>query len=377
MKIAFFTDTYLPNRDGVVTAMLNFRRELENKGHEVYVFSPGSRQAKKDNSDKRVFLYTSTTFKPYPDYKIALFPFFSSSKVKELGIDIIHSHGLATMGLAAYAASHSTNTPRVASFHTFVSEATHYISSIPAVKSITSKATWKYLNWYYNLYPTITAPSAFASSILSQHQITSQVLANGIDTDRFNPAVSGDSFRKKHAISGKTVFMHVGRVVLEKNIDLLIDSALIVREDIPDAVFVIVGTGPALKYYQARVREKGLSRFFVFTGFVPDAELPQAYAACDVFAFPSAFETQGLVALEAMACAKPVACLSDSAASELVEGYGCGVTFKNKASDCAEQLVRAAKESKTLSRKARARALDFSNELCAAKLIKLYESVLR
>jgi len=123
-----------------------------------------------------------------------------------------------------------------------------------------------------------------------------------------------------------------------KNIDLLIDSALIVREEIPDAVFVIVGTGPASKYYQARVREKGFRRFFVFTGFVPDAELPKAYAACDVFAFPSAFETQGLVALEAMACAKPVACLSDSAASELVEGYGCGVTFKNKASDCAAQL---------------------------------------
>jgi len=69
MKIAFFTDTYLPNRDGVVTAMLNFRRELENKGHEGLRFLPRKQAGEKRQLRQARFPLHSTTFKPYPDYK--------------------------------------------------------------------------------------------------------------------------------------------------------------------------------------------------------------------------------------------------------------------------------------------------------------------
>lgn len=105
MKIAYYTETYLPNKDGVVTSILIFKKALEDMGHEVYIFAAGDRKAKRENRDKRVFYYTSTPFRPYPMYRIALFPFTSQNKVRKLGIDLIHSHGMATMGLAAVEAA--------------------------------------------------------------------------------------------------------------------------------------------------------------------------------------------------------------------------------------------------------------------------------
>ena len=80
MKIAFFTDTYLPNRDGVVASITSFKEELEKRGHKVYVFTSGGRKERKENKNPDVFYYKSATFKPYPQYKVALFPLLSVKK---------------------------------------------------------------------------------------------------------------------------------------------------------------------------------------------------------------------------------------------------------------------------------------------------------
>lgn len=376
MKLAYFTDTYLPNKDGVVTSIVNFRRELEKRGHEVYIFSSGSRQAKKENRDSHVFYHSSATFRPYPQYKVALFPFLSSPKVKSLGIDIVHSHGLATMGLAAYAASRSLKLPSVATFHTLVPEAMHYISNVQVVKRMASGAAWKYLKWYYGLFDETTAPSRYTAALLAEHKINSRVLPNGIDTKRFRLGISAAAFKKHHGLEGKTVFMHVGRLAREKNLSLLIDSALMVKEEIPDAAFVFVGAGPAAELYKKEAREKGVAKLFHFTGFVPDALLPAAYSACDVFAFPSEFETQGLVALEAMACGKPLACAAKSAASELVGEGKTGFIFNQDASDCADKLVLCAQHSKKMANAARKKASEYSVEKCTGKLLALYKKML-
>ena len=234
----------------------------------------------------------------------------------------------------------------------------------------------KYLKWYFGLYKTVTSPSRYTSSILSSQGIHSAVVPNGIDTGRFNLKANSERFKKRFSLYGKTVFMHVGRLVFEKNIDLLIESALLVKEEVPDAVFVIVGSGPAKEQYKSRVREKGLESLFVFTGFVPDEELPEAYSACDVFAFPSKFETQGLVALEAMACGKPVACASKSATSELISEGKNGFSFSDSPDDCAQKLILCSQSSKKMASFARKKAEEYSIEKCTSKMLKAYDSAL-
>jgi 1,2-diacylglycerol 3-alpha-glucosyltransferase len=377
MKIAFFTDTYLPNTDGVVVSIVNFKRELEKEGHEVYVFASGSQKAKKENGDGKVFYYDSATFTPYPQYKVALFPFFSFQKVQSLGIDVVHSHGLATMGLAAAQSARSLRLPSVETFHTLVTEATHYISRQEVVKKTTSRMIWEYLKWYLPLFDSVTCPSNYIGKMLESHGVKSEVLPNGIDTSRFVPGSDGNAFRQEYKIDDKKqVVLYLGRVAFEKNLELLINSApLALRED-SSSLFVVAGTGPALEHYRHLVKKKGLSDSFVFTGFVPDALLPSAYSAASVFAFPSKFETQGLVALEAMASGVPVVACKQSAASDFVEPGKNGWLFNDTPEDCASAIVKCAERKQDMSAAARATAEQYSVEKCTGRLLRVYEKVL-
>ncbi len=378
MKIAFFTDTYVPNTDGVVVSMLNFKAELEKHGHEVYVFSSGSQKAKNENGDSRVFYYDSATFTPYPQYKIALFPFFSYQKVRELKIDMVHSHGLATMGLAAAQSAKSLSLPSVETFHTLVTEATHYISNQEVVKKATGQMIWEYLKWYLPLFDAVTCPSNYVGKMLETHGIKTEVLPNGIDISRFGANGNGAAFRQEYKIGKeRKIVLHLGRVAFEKNLELLVEAAPLVLKEDKDTLFVVCGTGPGLEHYRHLVKKRGVSESFLFTGFVPDALLPSAYSSASAFAFPSKFETQGLVALEAMASGIPVAACRQSAASDFVETGKNGALFDDTADECASAILKCAEKKAEMSAAARATAEQYSREKCTAGLVKIYERLLK
>ncbi|VVC04083.1 D-inositol-3-phosphate glycosyltransferase [Candidatus Burarchaeum australiense] len=378
MRLAYFTDSYLPQRDGVVTTILNSRRELEEEGHEVYIFAAGSGKEKKQNRDAHVFYHASAPFRPYPDYRVALFPFLSERTVRRLKIDIIHTHGMASMGLAALATSVRLHLPLVGTFHTMVPDATHYISKSQTVGRIGKNLAWRYLKWYYGKCDSVIAPSRWVAKILEEKGIGNvHVVHPGIDVEKFSPRVSGREFRKKHRLGDAPVVLHVGRVAFEKNLEVLIKSAIFVLEEMPDCKFVIAGRGPAEKAYKEMVRKEGMERAFVFTGFVPDEELPQVYAAADVMAFPSTFETLGIVALEAMACGVPVACADHEPLKEMVEEGRNGAIFDpEQPEECADAIVRVYKRRRRLASAARKTAQKYDLRKCADNLMDVYRGTL-
>ena len=374
MKIAYFTDTYLPNVDGVVTCLLNYRKELEKKGHEVYIFSPGSKKDKAENKDKNVYYFTSTTFKPYPDYRLSLFPFPSAVKrVKEIKPDIVHSHGIATTGLAAINCAHDLKVPAIASFHTMVPEATHYLTKNESMQKILEDVAWTYLKWYYGFFDTVLVPSKYVAEILKAKGINNtMILPSGIDLKAFGKA-DGEAARKKHGLGKKKIILHVGRLVMEKNLDLLINEAHSIVNKQPNARFLIVGKGPSEEYYKNAVKMKGLEEYFIFAGFVDNRELPDYYAAADVLAFPSKFDTQGLVVLEAMACGTPAVVPKKSAAEELVEEGKNGYTFSEPV-DFREKILLAIEKKKEMSESARERAALYDKAGMVLKLEELYKA---
>jgi len=374
MKIAYFTDTYLPNVDGVVTCLLNYRKELEKMGHEVYIFSPGSKKDKAENRDKNVHYFTSATFKPYPDYRLSLFPFPSAVKrVREIRPDIVHSHGIATTGLAAINCAHELKVPAIASFHTMVPEATHYLTRNAGMQKILEDVAWTYLKWYYGFFDTVLVPSKYVEGILRAKGITNtMMLPSGIDVKAFAKA-DGDAVRRKHSLGKKKIILHVGRLVMEKNLDLLINEAHSIVNKQPNARFLIVGKGPSEEYYKNAVRMKGLEEYFIFAGFVGMEELPGYYAAADVLAFPSKFDTQGLVVLESMACGTPAVVPARSAAEELVEEGKNGYTFSEPV-DFREKILLAIEKKKELSESARERAALYDKAGMVAKLEELYKA---
>jgi 1,2-diacylglycerol 3-alpha-glucosyltransferase len=377
MKIAFFTDTYLPNTDGVVTYILSYRRALESMGHEVYVFAPGTKKQKDDNRDPRVHYFSSTTFKPYPDYKVALFPFITATNmIKEIKPDIVHSHGIATTGIAAFQAAHKIGVPAIASFHTMVSEGMHYITKKEDFQKIFESVAWKYLGWYYSNFDRVIVPSNFSRAILERQGIKNLVVKPaGLDLKSFHPKVECEFVRKKYSLDGPMV-LFVGRLVVEKNLALLVDAAQKVVNKMPNVKFVIAGKGPAEQYYKDLVKSAGLTSNFVFAGFVQGSELPALYRAADVFAFPSFFDTQGLVVLEAMATGTPAVVPKDSAPAEFVTDGESGYYFSD-AQDFSEKLLLAIENKGKLSKGAIAEARKHEIEACAKDLMEFYEAMLK
>lgn len=377
MKIAFFTDTYLPNTDGVVTYLVNYRKMFEKMGHEVYVFAPGTKKQRDENKDPRVHYFSSASFKPYPDYRIALFPFISATNmIKEIKPDIVHSHGIATTGIAAFQAARKINAPAIASFHTMVSEGIHYITRKEDLKKLFESVAWKYLGWYYSNFDRVIVPSNFSKAILEKQGIRNIVVKPaGADLENFNPKVECEYVKKRYGIDGPMV-LFVGRLVVEKNLALLMDAAQKVVNKIPNVKFVIGGKGPAEQYYKDMAESKGLSENFIFAGFVPDSELPALYRAADVFAFPSFFDTQGLVVLEAMATGTPAVVPKDSAPAEFVKDGESGYYFSD-AQDFSEKIILAIENREKLSKNAVAEAKMHELKECARDMLDFYESLLK
>jgi phosphatidylinositol alpha-1,6-mannosyltransferase len=140
-----------------------------------------------------------------------------------------------------------------------------------------------------------------------------QRLAPGVDVDKFHPGVDGSAVRARHGLTGRPVIVCVSRLVPRKGQDMLIRALPAVRRRVPDVALLLVSGGPYRPKLERLAREQGVESDVVFTGSVPWAELPQHYAAGDVYAMPCRtraagldVEGLGIVYLEASATGLPV-----------------------------------------------------------------------
>jgi phosphatidylinositol alpha-1,6-mannosyltransferase len=138
-------------------------------------------------------------------------------------------------------------------------------------------------------------------------------LTPGVDLDNFSPEVSGAAVRQRHGLTGRPVVVCVSRLVPRKGQDVLIQAMPAILAKVPQAALLIVGGGPYEQRLRKLARRTGVAGNVVFTGPVPAAELPEHFAAGDVFAMPCRtrrlgmdVEGLGIVFLEASAAGLPV-----------------------------------------------------------------------
>lgn len=134
-----------------------------------------------------------------------------------------------------------------------------------------------------------------------------------VDIEWFKPGLDINDLIKQYNLEDRKVIMTVGRLVPRKGNDMVIRALRKVKEKIPDIVYLIVGEGPNKENLEGLVRELGLGKNVVFTGFVSDKDLPKYYNLCDLYVLPNRMtedsdtvEGFGLSFVEASACAKPV-----------------------------------------------------------------------
>ena len=344
MEIGFFTDSYLPNVDGVVKSITTVRPELQKRGNSVYVFTSGTRSEAKGNDDPGVFYYRSLKFPAYPQYKIALFPYYSArNKARELGVELVHCHGMASMGIAGRKTAGDLGVPVVGSFHTLLPKGIQTITKRKWTRQIGEAFLWRAMEWFYRPLDLIISPSEAIQRVLAEHEIDSVVVPNGLDVQKYFPsdkkAAKARVARKIGLRPGEKLVLSAGRMSKEKNHDLIVKSASQVLREC-NARFVFTGDGPARKEIEALAAKSGVSSKIAFAGFVSEAELLDFYHAADVFVTASTFETQGMALLEAMACGTPVVGADSLAIPEVLSSGRNGYLFApGQQQECAQKIV--------------------------------------
>ncbi len=369
-----FTDTYLPTRDGVVTSILLTKKKLEEFGHEVVLFAPEP----EDPTDREegVYYFRAVNYKRYPGYRVTMFPSNKCQILKDLEVDVIHTHGLLFMALRSMFAGRMLRKPVVVSFHTMITEASRYYARLPLPDEMLTRLFWIYLRQLLERADAVVVPSEAIKAELSSYAPEMrriEVIPTGVDCSRFNPSLDGSAVRRRHGLDGERVVLHLGRIAWEKNLGLLLRAFSILANRRSDVRLMVVGDGPARPHYMKVAEELGIADRTIFTGFVPDEELPGYYAASDAFAIASKFETQGLVVLEAMACGKPVAGINYRATAEILGDGRTGFLFDEDPESCARAMEAALDSPPELRELVRRKAEEYSLTENAKRLVAIYQ----
>ena len=373
MRIAMFTDSYLPSRDGVVTSILLSRKSLEALGHEVIIFAPEPKDPRQ--KEEGVYYFKAKSFNSYEGYSIPMFPTDKCHILKKLDVDIIHAQGLLFMGLRSMFAGRTLKLPVVVSFHTMVTDAAKFYNFTPLPNWVVTRLMWTYLKDLLEradsvIVPTNAIKTELQQSVKRMRHI--EVIPTGVDTAMFNPINDGTAMRAKYGLDGGKVILTVGRIAWEKNLDLVLEGFKILHDRDPATKLMIAGEGPAKPHAKQKARDLGIQNSTFFPGFVPDENLPGLYAASDAFTIASKFETQGLVVLEAMATGKPCSGINYRAIAEIITNNVNGFTFSESPDSWALATQMALESDHDVSVKARARAEEYSLQASAKKMVDLY-----
>ena len=296
MRITLATDTYLPEVNGVTTVLATMRRGLLQRGHAVQVLAPTYPDLTDDEPD--IHRSPSMACPPYPAVRLS-WPWGRglAGVIRGFDPDLVHAVTEGPLGGFGRAWALRLDTPLVTSFHTdFPRYAGRYLGGWAV------GVTRRYLRWFHHPARATQTPSDVTREELRALGLPRAVTwGRGVDCRLFTPTRRNDRRRLAVGAAGKTLILYVGRLAVEKGMDTLVGAFRAVYAAMGERnVFCIAGDGPE----SDRVARE--LPFVRRLGFLDRVTLADLYADADLFVFPSATETCGLVALEAMASGLPV-----------------------------------------------------------------------
>ncbi len=301
MKIALVTDAWEPQVNGVVRTLKSTARELQAIGHTVKFITPME--------------FRTLPCPTYPDIRLSLFPRGKVTRLlADFDPDAIHIATEGPLGLAARRFALGRDVPFTTAYHTRFPEYVRARIGMPL------SWTYAFLRWFHGPSRAVMAPTVVVKQDLEAYGFRNVKLwSRGVDFEIFRPGKS------KRLNTEPPIFLYVGRVAVEKNIEAFL--AL----DLPGSKWV-AGAGPALRGIRARYPNVN------YLGVLSQQELAQVYASADVFVFPSKTDTFGLVLLEAMACGLPVAAYPVTGPLDVIGDSKAGVMHEDLRTACLAAL---------------------------------------
>lgn len=292
LRIGLFTDTFLPDQNGIVTSVGLLSDELRKLGHHVDVVAPDFPEHVDTRQD--VLRVDSIRYMFLPTYRLA----WPTRKDFARKYDIVHTHTPLTLGLAGVRLARKWDVPHVATYHTHIEAYTHYVPGLTALQHSTGVVT-RAMRLLYGRAAAVIAPTAEMLDVLRamkvQHPV---VIPTSIDPKVLDAA---PPIRSPWP-AGTRRLLSVGRLAKEKRFDHVLDTLA----GLPDAHLVMLGEGPERDHLEAHAARLGVQDRVTFLGVRPWTEIGAYYRLAELFVFASDTETQGLVLQEAQLMGVPV-----------------------------------------------------------------------
>jgi glycosyltransferase involved in cell wall biosynthesis len=302
MRVAIATDAWHPQVNGVVRSLEATTNELRRLDVDVRMITAEG--------------FRSVAMPSYPGIRLALArPGAIAGRLAAIAPDHVHIATEGPIGLATRHACLRERRPFTTSYHT------HFPDYIAARLPIPRRLSYRALRWFH---------SGGRGVMVATDSLAADLRARGFDRlMRWSRGVDADQYRPRTTSVldlPRPIFLYVGRVAVEKNVEALL------RLSLPGST-VIVGDGPAREELESRYPHA------TFLGTRTGDLLAETYASADVFVFPSRTDTFGIVLLEALASGLPVAAYPVPGPSDVLGTSSAGALDEDLAAACARALL--------------------------------------
>lgn len=427
MRIAIFTDTYVPDRNGASASIDHFTKLMADDGNEIIIFCPKCGLYKdKKYPNITVKRYRSIAAPSYKVFKLALpFIWTAVKDLKDFDPNIVHIQTPLGIGWMGIWATKILKIKNIQTYHTYIPDflvyvkpksllgfdkITNYINSTKLAQTLENADIQKenydsigiktdlekiaderekaglenkpsklkerlgrnYTRLVYNRADLVLTPSLAMKKVLKKQGVEPpvEVLSNGIDYD---------FFKKKTNYAIKNHIVNIGRLGFEKSVDITIEAFAIAEKSNPNLRLDIYGDGPAKKSLQLLAKKLGVNKKIKFFGAYDINKVASKLCAYDCFVTASAIETEGIVILEAMASGLPILGVRKLAVPDIVkDGVNGYLSRPFDAADMAKNMLKILESPKVLERfgkKALAVAKAHEVRVCKDRLMGFYKQI--
>ena len=331
MKIALFTETFLPKVDGIVTRLTKTVQHLVAAGDEVQIFCPEG--APSTYCGAQVVGVPAMPLPLYPELKLALPRPAVAEALERFEPDLVHVVNPAVLGLGGIWLAKTKGYPLVASYHTHLPKYLEHYGM-----GMLEPLLWELLKAAHNqAVPNLCTSTAMVQELSDKGIQHTALWQRGVDTELFRPELRNQAMRER-LLNGRSdtgkLLLYIGRLSAEKQIERIRP----VLDAMPEARLALVGDGP----YRQQLETLFAGSATHFVGYLAGEELASAYASGDAFLFPSSTETLGLVLLEAMAAGCPCVAANRGGIPDIVSDGINGCLYEPDGADGGAGSLTAA-----------------------------------
>lgn len=340
LKIAVFTDSFYPGVGGTEQATLGLANALKNMNNQVIVCCP---KFKGYDDSKFAFDVLRTNSIKLTDNDYMALPSVSGrfkKQIKNFKPDIIHCQSVSGMTRYALKYGKKYKIPVLITVHTKFKTAFSKNIKSKFIVNCMIKDIAKKLKRANGVFSVSCDMKKEISDYGYKNEVV--VVKNG---STYNKIEIVDDYlqkiRQKYNLTkSDNILIFVGLIVKYKNIQFSLDALKIVKEKLPDFKFVIVGYGPDFDYFKKYVEKINLTENVIFTNKIYDkTELAGLYKISDLLLFPSIFDSDGLVIVEAAVNQTPTITLENTGASERLTNDVSGFVVKNDLQTYADKIL--------------------------------------